>query len=182
MGLDRVDKQNIVPGGITPGCMAPDALAVRSTPPEIVTLVGCQEDETWSPGTGVTIAADTVNYKVGDRGTKFTMTGPAVRTANLEPFPTDPIRLPPTQAICYWVHIPDKSNFSPDGQIGLYISTTASHDLATYVLPYADMVDGWNLLRVCASHRNLHAQTPPNQVQLAAASTPGTERTLPRYE
>ena len=117
-------------------------------PPRIVTLLGGQEDEGTPHATNCTIAADTVNYKVGARGWKMTMSGAVSAQLRLDPVTVDqdPLVVKHVSAIGMWIHILDATKVT-GVSIDLFqtdVGTAWNRSAAN--LDHV-LVNGWNLLR-----------------------------------
>ncbi len=145
--------------------------------PNIVTLVAGQDDElaTDIPAS-CTISADTINYKVGDRGLKMTVAGaasPSVRWDFTSPnnviFPHGP------QSLCMWIYLPDASKVTALG-LTLYtgdLSEFWGRSVYSYITP----VNGWNFVRIPAVNGNIADWGSCGRMYLTATTTDATSIT-----
>lgn len=123
----------------------------NTDPGTVVTLMSCQVDETYIV-TNCTTAADTVNFKLGNRGLKVTTTAAVTATVIQDPVgPTDPLIMPAASTVGFWVYVPDVTKIT---SIGTEIYTDATLTTAkrwSRTATQSALVNGWNLLRWSAS-------------------------------
>jgi hypothetical protein len=138
------------------------AMARRGGLAPLVSLMTGTDDETLSL-TNCVAAADTTNYRVGDRGWKLTASGAGAMVAALSPVSpasSGALAAPPWQALSAWIYIPDATQISG---VTLYIYTDATFTSGnrwgkdTTVFPAQTLVNGWNLIRVPADFTALPA-------------------------
>lgn len=144
-----------------------------------VTLMGCQEDETYIIGS-CTTSADLTNYKIGDRGLKITTTAAVTATARLDFSPL--LTFPPASAIGAWVYIADISKIS---NVVLEINHPSGNKWSRSATSLAEpLKNGWNLMRF-PSHEGLAASAMKsdwgkgiNWVRVVLVTTAATDITI----
>lgn len=123
----------------------------NTDPGAVVTLMSCQVDETYIL-TNCTTAADTVNFKLGDRGLKVTTTAAVTATVIQDPVgPTDPLIMPPASTISLWVYVPDVTKVTSVGAEIYTDSALTTTKRWSRTATQAQLVNGWNLLRWSAT-------------------------------
>lgn len=154
---DKINDAASVTRGALNATYADKAKAVEARrrtntdPSTVVTLMSCQVDEAYIL-TNCTTAADTVNFKLGDRGVKVTTTAAVTATVIQDPVgPTDPLIMPPAAVIGMWVYVPDVTKVT-SMTVEIYTDSglTALKKWARSATQ-AQLVNGWNLLRWAAS-------------------------------
>lgn len=111
--------------------------------PPLSRVFGCQPDETWTAGSNTTLAVDTTNYQVGDRGLALTAADGATGSATCDL----PIATAVGGTLVFRVHCPDVSKFSTI-TFDLY-ETPASDSPYRYNInyPYSyGLQNGWNTI------------------------------------
>lgn len=134
------------------GRIAPAATSRRGGLPQIMSLITGTEDETLSQ-VNCTITADTVDYKIGGRAWKFTMSGAvtanSVMSAPIPPAASGLLAFPPAQAVCMWLYCPDASKIDWAGvELSLNSGNTALWINTTLTAPAITLANGWNLIRL----------------------------------
>lgn len=142
--------------GIAATAVAADAAYVPTgqagtepNPVRVTTLIAGQDDET-TLGNHATIAADTVNFTVGDRAWKVTNNS---TTPELWVTYSTPLQFPTTAtAICARVYIPDVTKVT-DITLQVFCDATFtvgnrwSRGIAAEAAVHPALVNGWNTLR-----------------------------------
>jgi len=146
----------------------------------ILTLSGGQSNETWTTGgTGTpSVSADTVNFKLGTQGWKFTMGGSGTGQFTRTVSPT--IAPPPISAIGMWVYLTEVTNltgvyvniFSGANEFGVgsqaLLSSTSSPPMAI----------GWNHIRWAAAVGTVSGLQAITSIRLLISATGATNITL----
>lgn len=142
--------------------------------PRIVTLIGGQEDE-HPIAVQCTIEADTTNFKIGNRGWKMSMSGPAIAQARFD-YPG--ISPPTAAAIGYSVYLADASLIR-SVQINLYQSASYGNADMWGAATAADLVDGWNFIRWPATESVRRPNWPTiHRVRIVVVTTGATDVTI----
>lgn len=115
-----------------------------TTMPRIVTLFGGQDDEAPTAG-GCTLTADTVNFKIGDRGHKMTIASATTGTLRLDPpGDDDPLSLGPIAVLGMWIYLEDATKIT---SVGIDLHTDAGLTHLWSGTKSTGLVTGWNLVR-----------------------------------
>lgn len=156
---DRIDK-------------LPSELGIK--PPQIVTLVGGQDDE--SPIlSNCTVSPDTTNYKVGDRGTKVSFAGAVTATLKYDPLSTDdPMMFKPASAVGVWFYVYDASLMG-NVTIEIYLTANGSEK---WIRTAQNLTDGWNLVRWAAHEGGVGNWNEAHAIRIIATSSGATDITI----
>lgn len=146
--------------------------------PRYTSLIAGQDDESPS-SSNCTVTADTVNYKVGARAWKMTMSGAVTATMYLDPPGTDdPLVLDPVAAIGAWVYITDATkvtslqvDIASDSGVTVKWNRSAANIGVT-------LVNGWNFLRWPASQGTLTGWGTMYRVTIVVITNAATDITV----
>ncbi|RYI32027.1 hypothetical protein EVU96_00005 [Bacillus infantis] len=143
-------------------------------PPKIVTLIGCQDDESptvsncsWMP--------DAVNFKYGDRGTKISFVGAVTATVKYDPLSVDdPVKFSPASAVGLWIYVKDPALIS-GFTIEIYLTDTGSQK---WVRTAQNFTVGWNLFRWPSTTGGIGNWNEAYAIRIIAVTTGATDVTV----